>query len=273
MQTGDKMESMSNEDFEKFLHSFNKYPYYDTVKNISWPKDEQGNNIEDSDPLIENEFRMFSLDDICKEYGNFDYYNLPTTTDALWYKIDDDGNFVLYFIEFKWHDLNRYKNKNLIKRTYQKLEDDILEYSMIKDLKIIFKIYKSEEVLFKLRIKPFESLFIVLPELYHEYCAMNEDVEIKDLYSFLKKCEIKIYSFVSTYTRPNDNMGINNSNYHNKYKKRLGHLRTTGRNGSIGCTLKKQFDRLKLNALVDDADIFERTYFDEFLEQHKLNIK
>lgn len=228
------MTSISNEDFIEFLENYKNPKYYDTIEQISWPKDKNGQNIPERNPLIPNQFRMLSLDDMCKDSSKFDTNNLPSTTDALWYNLKEDGTLVLYFIEFKWHNLNR--------KSFNKSSVDA-------------------DVTFKLRLKPFESLFIVLPKLFEEYCEIN-DKDFTDLNDFLKTCEINVYSFVSTFYRGDG--GIRSKR--DKYKVRLKNNRYVGPRGSIGSTIHKQYKRLQITPLIEFADVFPKSCFEYFLE-------
>ena len=159
------MTSISNDDFTDFLEDYTKNPkYYDTITEISWPKKPNGETDRSRDPLIKNSFRMLSLDDICKGCSKFDKNNLPSTTDALWYNLTDDNRLILYFIEFKWHNLDNQKDQKIMKDTFLKLDRGTEITQDMKDkFKKLYKSYSDEDVSFKLRLKPFESLFIVLP--------------------------------------------------------------------------------------------------------------
>lgn len=241
---------ISNECFTKFLKEFTESDpkYYDTVSEISWPRDKDGEKIEDRDPLIPDcQFQMLSLDDIVKGCSKFNENNLPSTTDALWYNLKDDGTLVLYFIEFKWHDLNK----------------------MHRD-----KTRKDVDVIFKLRLKPFESLFLVLPTLFEEYCEKKDSNEFLHLHEFLKTCEIKVYSFVSNFYRIDG--GIQGQldrvegRRRNRSKNGLNFSRTVGPRGSIGNTIHKQYKRLEFSTIIDFADVFSRSCFDAFLEMEGL---
>ena len=244
------MSLISNEEFTGFLVEFTKSNpnYYDTVSELSWPKDKNGKKDEDGSPLIPDcPFKMLSLDDICKGCSKFDSYNLPSTTDALWFNQKEDGTLVLYFIEFKWHDLNTPKDESS---------------------------YVDEDVTFKLRLKPFESIFIVLPALFEEYCEKEDNEHFLYLHDFLKSCEIKVYSFVHRFTRRDGGIqgqldnGVNSRN--NKTKNHLNRSRTIGHRGAIGNTIHKQYKRLELSSLIDFADVFSRSCFDAFLEMEGL---
>ena len=243
---------ISKQYFTDFLKAFTKSnsPYYDTITELSWPKDENGETDRERNPLIPDcWFKMLSLDDICKDCTKFDNYNLPSTTDALWYNIKDDGSLVIYFIEFKWHNLNRKKEDS------NSCHDGNVE--------------------FKLRLKPFESLFIVLPRLFEDYCEKDNKKEfIDDLYDFLETCEIKVYSFVGNFYRKDGGIkaeeDMSEKLRSSKTKSHLKRSRTIGPHGSIGNTIHKQYKRLELSQLIDFADVFPRSCFDAFLKTEGL---
>lgn len=253
------MTSISNKDFIEFLKYYEKNPkFFDTITEISMSN--QGN------PLIENSFHMLSLDDICEDCSKFNEHNRPSTTDALWYNINDEGKLVLYFIEFKWHNLDYKKDQTLMDETFLNLERKTkITGDMIKSFKKLHKSYSHEDVSFKLRLKPFESIFIVLPMLFEDYCEKNNK-EFIGLYNFLKNCEIKVFSFTSTFSRENPSK----SSKYNKSKIYLKNSRVMGRKGSIGRTVWKQYKRLELSHLIDFADIYEREFFDNFLKDEGL---
>ena len=84
------MSKVTNAEFIEFIESFNdksfnNHRYYDTITEISRKKSGK------QDALIENDFLMYSLDDIAKGSRELSS-NLPKTADALYYKEDDDGN-------------------------------------------------------------------------------------------------------------------------------------------------------------------------------------
>lgn len=256
------MTSISNKAFIEFLEYYAKNPkYIDTITEISWPKNKKGETDRRRNPLIENSFQMLSLDDICKECSKFDQYNRPSTTDALWYNLTDNGDLILYFIEFKWHNLDYPKDQQLMEDTFLKLERKTEITTDMKDkFKKLYRSYSDEDVSFKLRLKPFESLFVVLPILFEDYCEKNNK-DLIGLNNFLKTCEIKVFSFVSTFTRENESQGYKN----NKSKNRLKFNRIMGPKGSIGRTVWKQYKRLELSPLIDFADIYPKSFFETFL--------
>ena len=66
------MTSISNKDFIKFLKNYKNPKYYDTIEQISWPKDKHGETDRKRNPLIpNNSYHMLSLDDICKDCSKF----------------------------------------------------------------------------------------------------------------------------------------------------------------------------------------------------------
>ena len=78
------MSKLNNQEFIKFLRSFddgenNNHKYLDTITEIS--KKHSGKRKS----LIENEKKMYSLDDIAKGSRALNN-NLPKTADALYYK-------------------------------------------------------------------------------------------------------------------------------------------------------------------------------------------
>lgn len=277
------MTSISNDDFIAFLDLYTVNPkYYDTVTEISWPKKPNGDTDRSKEPLINNGFKMLSLDDICRECSKFNKNNLPSTTDALWYNINDEGKLVLYFIEFKWHNLDAQKNQKILDETFLALEKGTqITTDMKNKFKKIRKSYVDEDVTFKLRLKPFESLFIVLPKLFEDYCE-NEGKDSMGLHEFLVNCEIKVYSFVSTYTKPKEPSKKNKNksmkieiNQSKKSKRNKSHMRsdfnrTIGPKGSIGNTVRQQYKRLELSPFIDFADVFPKSSFDIFLETEGL---
>ena len=291
------MNQMSNEDFVDFIESYRNPKYFDTLENISRPRLPNGKKHPNKPSLIENSLKMFSLDDICKDCNKFEENNRPTTTDALWYKIDENDNFFLYFIEFKGHNLNNKKDQKILEDAFLSLERGT---EITKDMKDKFKklnrSYIDDDVALKLRLKPFESIFIVLPMLYQEYSEKHPDKGFKDLDAFLKSIKIKVYSFVSDYSenkielekKDEEKFAQKSSDKNNKksmeikidqskrranrrrFQERSQYNRFSGHTGSIGSTIRKQYQRLILSSYVDFADVFPKSSFDIFLKNEGL---
>ena len=87
------MDQLTNEDFIEFLDSL-KEDYFCSVTEIS--KAKSGSRR----PLIWNNHKMFSFDDMCKKYELIRNH-LPKTMDAIEFKIDGNNELTLYLIEFK----------------------------------------------------------------------------------------------------------------------------------------------------------------------------
>lgn len=109
--------------------------------------------------------------------------------------------------------------------------------------------------MFSLRLKPFESIFIVLPELYKKYCKEN-DLELKDIYSFLIENEVKVLTFAGNYTEEKKR---------NKHRERYKYNVSECPRGTNGSILNKQYKRLELTPLVDYTHIYSKSFFDEFV--------
>ena len=88
---------MDNDDFERFIHSFDD-EYLIPVSEIS------RSHTGTMDELVTNPIPMYSLDDICK-HSSVLCENLPKTTDALYYRIDD-GKLTIFLIEFKFFNMD-----------------------------------------------------------------------------------------------------------------------------------------------------------------------
>ena len=246
------MSELTNEEFINFLRSFedksfNNQKFYDTITEISRKKSGK------RDALIENSFLMYSLDDIAKGSKELSA-NLPKTADALFYKEDDENNLSLYFIEFKFHNLDDPDTKDLLNNIVDEIYAFENKYKCVskfkKDLNNIKKYY-GDDVTHTLILKPIESIKVVIPKLYKEYCEQNK-CEEKDIESFLENVDKRLYVFVSTYTE--------NGKF-NRHKERL-HSQSTG--------LEKHFERLKSGKIIDYYEICPRSNFDVFLEMEQL---
>ena len=86
------MDLLDTQDFIDFFESF-RDEYYFSITEISRAKTGK------KQPLIYSDFRMFSLDDMCKRYGRLKKH-LPKTVDAVHFE-NRKGKLTLYLIEFK----------------------------------------------------------------------------------------------------------------------------------------------------------------------------
>ena len=150
-----------------------------------------------------NEFEMYSLDDICHSCEIFKEGSVrftPKTTDAIWYKKINDM-FVIFLIEFKGDYLCKNSSKcklvdlaDTLKIKNEYYNDEF--HNEIKDLeKIISKF--SDKMLNGLAAKPLETVTIALPLIYEEYYEKNKNnVDYLDIRNFLANSRI-IYRVVS----------------------------------------------------------------------------
>lgn len=247
------MSKSTNELFIEFLQSFDEgehenRKFLDTITEIS--RKESGKR----EPLIENEKEMYSLDDIAKG-SRILKGNLPKTTDALYYK-EKEGKPYLYLIEFKFHNLDDPDAEHLLYSLIDNFFADTKQYKCLKDddKKDLNKIknYYGDDVTNSLILKPFESLNVVIPRLYEEYCSNNPDVEKIDIESYLRNIEKRYFVFVSTYTEEGK---------FNRHKEEL-ESQSTG--------LEKYLDRLKFGKIINHYEILARCNFDVFLQMEEL---
>ena len=242
-----------NDEFVRFIKSFDdgkfkNHRFYDTITEIS--RKQSGKR----ESLIENDFKMYSLDDI-KDGSKTLRENPPKTTDALYYRIKD-GRLTLYLIEFKFHNLDNPDAKDVLNAFVDNVFSEQKKYKCIsRDEKYELnkvKRYYGDNVSHTLILKPIESLNVVLPTLYEEYCQENPDVEVIDIDDYLDGIEKKYYVFVSTYAE--------NGKF-NPHKERLE---------SQGTKLEKYLDRLKTGNIIDEYEIWPRCDFEYFLEIEEL---
>lgn len=265
---GVKMGNLTNKDFIDFIESYkdNKL-FYDSVYEIS--RSHSGSK----DSLIENSFKMYSLDEIVKKSGIFGK-NTPKTTDALWYKEDEEtGKLTLYIIEFKFYNIgNSYKSK--LKSVLNKLIeiDDVykgydMENKFFNDrfLNVAKSLETglSDNVHCSLKLKPIETLTHALPELYKDFCGFNENEDAEDFRKFLKNVTKKFYVFLieGSYISQNQEKELYSKGKHNKSKHRA-YIK--------GFPLHQQFIRYKRSKIIDDYKIEGRNDFSNFLKTEKL---
>ena len=238
------MDDLTNKEFIEFIKSHEKF--FKSITEISM------NDYDE--PLIENDFKMYSLDEMCWECELLE--NTPKTTDALYYKEHNDGKLSLYLIEFKFHNFNSPNAKDMLELISKDVNADGNKYNCLSNTykKYLRKInnYYGDEVLFKLVLKPIESLNIVIPALYEQYCLDN-GYPIKDIRKFLENVEKKLIVFVSHY---DDNP------HRNKSKQRLQ---------SMDIGLKNNYDRLEQGKLINSYEIYARYQFNYFLLTERIS--
>lgn len=253
------MSKFTADDFIEFLDSFKgkvytddyfrKHNLFDDITEIS--RKDGGNR----EPLIEREFKMFSLDDMCHACRLLKS-NTPKTTDALFYRKNDDESLSLYLIEFKYHNLDNIDLKNAFKIIVDDIYPDYdrkykcLSENYKKQLNKI-KQYYGDDVEHSLILKPIESINIVIPALYKEYCQRNDET-LKDIKTYLNNVEKRVFVFVSDYSPE----GKDN------YSKNRG--QTSGDNVNM------YYERLKQGNLIDYYKIYHRNDWDDFIKEEQL---
>ena len=240
------------EKFDEFLSFYSKY--YQTVSEISMPcpiHDKDCPSIKQKEcvskskePLVSSDFMMYSFDDICRATSVIDVCNLPSTCDGLYL---DKKRKVLYFIEFKGVKIDRNNNRS---------ELQSILYHMNKDFKCSEKYYErlkrvynsyGDELAFKLRLKPFETLDLALPNVYKDYCIKNnvDDGDKLDIGLFLRNIK-KVYIVVAISDKRNP---------------------AADRAGTYRFILRKPFERLRDLGLFDMVEIMDHNEFKFFLER------
>lgn len=228
---------MINEDILKFAEFLDHYKqnYARPSCDISLPHPQ---NNQTGTPLVSSNYVMLDFDEMCR---NANFYpkrsrtdiNRPSTTDAIYYRIPNENNIELSLVEFKsftftWEHKRYYNSAvNKVKRRLNQCgqtADSQKGLDMLENIKD--KLGNSIE--FSLKLKPYDSLFVVLPKLYEEYCDEESIPESEriDLYDLFKSnlCTIKLF--------------IVGKRYRNDP--------TRAYNTKLGSTLEKQFERLDL---------------------------
>lgn len=239
---------MNNEDFIGFLNKLDKR-FLMPASEIS--RSHTGNK----DVLVDSNIAMYSLDDICAESRALKD-NLPKTTDALWYKIEN-GKLTLYIIEFKFFNVDgddsSYKFLNLLhdKLTQLNKPKDYYSDKAISDafLKRYAEVKNAlvDKVEVSLRLKPYETLMVALPLLYEEYGGNR-----REFVEYLQNIDIKLFVFVNR-TAPYRNLSAERAYTH-----------------SINNALRHQYMRLKQAKLISYWDIRASHQFDDFLKGERL---
>lgn len=180
--------------FVEFLKSFNEF---------YWPSHKIAENSKGVSILPhdgeKNEFRMYALDEICHSCSIFREGNVrftPKTTDAIWYKKQED-NFFIFLIEFKGDFLCRTSSKCSLVEVVDSLKNKNYYDELSGEINSLDKIVDkySDRMLNGLASKPLETVTIALPLIYEEY-YQNNDVEYLDIRKFLSSSRI-IYRVVS----------------------------------------------------------------------------
>lgn len=252
------MQNLTADEFIKFLNSF-KDEYFFSITEISRAK--TGNERS----LITNDFKMYSLDDMCKKYEIIKN-NLPKTMDAIHFQINDD-KASLYLIEFKNFNMKgSYSTYSQFEALYSKLleknektiDEDSDEKIVSDDFLKRFEYVKNhfiDSIEFDLRMKPLETILVSLPWLYDEYCKNNPEIIKKDFDKFLRSIDIHLIVFIHRYA-PYINVSANRLSAH-----------------KIDNALKNQYNRLCLAGVIadDNVRILSSDMFDYFIKKEKLH--
>lgn len=240
------MDPLTNKEFKEFIKSYEKF--YKDITEISMS--------DFGESLIENDFKMYSLDEMCWDCKLLEE-DTPKTTDALWFKESLDGKITLYIIEFKFHNFNNPNAKDMLEIMAKDVNDSELEdkYKCLSDkfknnLRKI-KNYYGDEVEFSLILKPIESLSIVIPTLYEQYC-IDKGIPQKDIRSFLDNIEKRLIVFVSHY---------DDNKKHNKSKQRVQTM-------DVG--VENNYRRLEKGNIIDYHRIYPSFKFSYFLSYERL---
>lgn len=273
--------SLTNEKFIEFMDYYiNNEIHYDSITEISKSKSPP------FDPLVRNDFRMLSLDDLCKESNSFSEFNTPSTTDALWYKEDEEtGELTLYIIEFKFFSLQNSMDKNRSGALLKKVQsvnnlllkdrnypNGLFNDDFFKDFNFLIDHF-GDTAEFKLKLKPVESLIYVLPELYKNFCGHDDDEDAEDFKEFLKGINKKLYVFLtqeSTFDLEAFGDNIQDKKKKKGNKGRYKDDKSRNRGLVKGSGLHLQFIRYKNAKIIDDYEIKSRYQFKKFLEDEKL---
>ena len=175
--------------FSEFL-DFYREEYGKPSYEISMPQpeDEYEEDVE-LIPLVESDYIMLDFDSMCKDADFYpkktlDECNRPSTVDAIYYRFLNENQLELSLVEFKSFDFDWDKDADYnasLNKVLNKLEELELDSRTQKGVERLNSIRDSygNTIEFSLRLKPYESLFVVLPKLYEEYCELknisNED--------------------------------------------------------------------------------------------------
>ena len=234
------MDALTNREFKNFIRSHEKF--YEEITEIS------KNNLGKS--LIENDFKMYSLEEMCWDCELLEEYT-PKTTDALWFKESLDGKLTLYIIEFKFHNFDKPNAKDMLKIMDKRVKNSDCASDSFKNNFTKIKNYYGDEVEFSLILKPIESLSVVIPTLYEQYCIDN-DLPMKDIRSFLDSVEKKLIVFISHY---------DDKRKHNKSKQRVQTM-------DVG--VENNYRRLEKGNIIDYHMIYPSFKFSYFLSYERL---
>ena len=226
------MDSMTDKEFLEFLESFDEEVFTDSDGNdykcLNSLKELSKSETYPYDSIITDKFEMYGLDWIVKASDKWKdkskdcaenarkCKHIPKTTDAIYCKQGENGNLVLHLIEFKFVNTK----PNLSKIDFFIKDFDVyVGEDFVNGLKKVIKNNFVGKIDTSLQLKPYESLFIVLPELYDEYCKTNNKIK-KDIKSYLINME-KYYWICIDSGTPNEHNIRNKAQYLEDHCKRM----------------------------------------------------
>lgn len=195
----------TNQDFIDMLNFFKDKNCFSKNAKESFESITEISKSESGESLIKSNHCLYNLDNIAynlslNSQGNPN--SIPASVDALFYF--NNNNFTLYLIEFKGVPINSLDYKEILKLIKMDLEKDkcvnFRENCPISDnlmLNLTRTYERYEDGIFcSLKIKPIESLFVVLPKLYKKYCDeldKNYYETISGFMDWLLKVNKKLY--------------------------------------------------------------------------------
>lgn len=253
--------------FIEFIKSFDKYlqPLSEISKNVRGP-------------VVDTKTEMYNFDEICQNTKSFrEIENYSRTTDAFFYKIKNNGELKLYFIEFKGDYLEkstREKNMKYFAKSFKRCKNELpsaeelshIELFNKHQTKLYGKLFSdsqckkirqlnnkfSDSLMESLELKPLESIFVALPVIYEDYLEEHDDVKDINMKNFLEKCEKEIWVVGLCDNRHREHVQNRMSDsYHNK--------------------IKTQYERLKMAKIFDDYAIEDQYAYKLRLVREKLS--
>lgn len=263
------------ERFISFIESFEEY--YKPISEIS--QDSEGERI-----LVNSDFPMYSLDEICDSCTLFysDGKKNPKTSDALFSKLNNEGNLIIHFVEFKGDKFEVKKGKKVFrdlldliyKRNSNLKGKKVINENNKYNLEQIYNKY-ADDLEYGIRIKSFETIFEALPVIYKKYCEDEtvSDEEKFDIFEVLYNSEKYLWTVVYTCTPPNEvrehmrrltipnmNRDLNVPNWNRDVE--------SMKEGSYEYRLEKHFFRLELANVFKKCFLVNPGYFNKFVKKY-----
>lgn len=184
--------TFGNSDFIELLNFYKNNDNFPKKAKKSFDKFSEVSKSEDKgeskNPLIMDDNLIFDLDNMCwnshlKKNGSVKS-NLPSSVDGLYF-----AKGKLYLIEFKGTYNATLDLEEIMDKCIEKVDDD----DLISNLESIKNRY-DDEILFNLKIKPSDSLFLTLPKVYQYYCEkIGLEHNKKEFLSWLLNVKKRLY--------------------------------------------------------------------------------